>query len=48
MGGTTTLTGADVGLPAQIPPGAHAMMRQTQGAGVTGSPERLPIPAVHR
>ena len=46
MGGETTLTGADVGPPAQIQPGAYAMMRQTQGAGLTGSPERLPTPGL--
>ena len=45
-GGGTTPTGADVGPLTLIAPGACAMMRQTQGAGMTGSPERLPAPAL--
>ena len=47
MGGGTTLNGSDVGPPDQIQPSACAMMRQTQGAGLIGSRERLPTPALH-
>ena len=41
----TPMTGAGAGPPAQIPLGACDMMRWTQGAGRSGSPARLPVPA---
>ena len=47
MGGGTTVTGTDVGPRAHIQPGARAMMHQTQGAGLTGSPKWLPKAALH-